>query len=110
MSVFNIKCYIFLLIFRVTFENMTNVCELIQEAAINALEGPNPPGYVATFGNVSPETFGDWVYIWTKNKPPGSTVSTALRTCLSYITNKKVPIFDYKKVLIFLKYKKIGVF
>ena len=54
---------------------MTKVCELIQEADISALLGPNPPDYVGTFGNVAVENTGDWVKIHQENYPQGASVS-----------------------------------
>lgn len=50
---------------------MTESCQLISKAAEVALDGPNPPTHVATFGDVTVEEVGDWLQI-ISNKPSGT--------------------------------------
>ena len=59
---------------------MTELCGLINQAAWNALIGPNPPEYVATFGNSDVEVTGDWVPILGVTEP--SAVSSLHRYVL----------------------------
>ncbi|XP_072015474.1 tectonic-3-like [Amphiura filiformis] len=47
---------------RVSYENVSNICEFIQASALNALTGQMPE-YVAMFGNSAVEVVGDWVPI-----------------------------------------------
>ena len=54
----------------VYFSNMTESCTQIQQVALNALRGPNPPDYVATFGNTPVESVGDWIQILGINDNP----------------------------------------
>jgi len=42
---------------------MTEACSQIQQMALEALRGPNPPDYVAVFGNTPVESVGDWFQI-----------------------------------------------
>ncbi|XP_006814551.1 tectonic-1 [Saccoglossus kowalevskii] len=53
----------------VAYENLTDICVLIQEAVNNTLFGSSPPTHVAMFGNSRVEMAGDWVPILYDNVP-----------------------------------------
>ncbi|XP_067655088.1 tectonic-3-like [Haliotis asinina] len=67
---------------QISMENVTNNCEMIQQAIINALEGSMAPvynpgtdaypatdRYVAIFGNSDVKKVGDWTPILVQNRP-----------------------------------------
>ena len=67
----------------VFFSNMTEACAQIHNESLTALRGPNPPDYVATFGNTIPENASDWVLMDIGNPPAAvSWNNTNSKICL----------------------------
>ncbi|XP_014877898.1 tectonic-1 isoform X4 [Poecilia latipinna] len=51
-----------------SLEDITN-CSLVSQSLLNVLRGPNPPQYVASFGNTLLENVLDWVPIKSNMNP-----------------------------------------
>ncbi|ELT91904.1 hypothetical protein CAPTEDRAFT_228697 [Capitella teleta] len=76
-----------------SFNNMTELCNLTQWAAWEALRGPNPSTYIASFGNSDVEKVGDWVPILGASDQPQRVIpGSDPGTCLNVLTGLNIQI------------------
>ncbi|CAH1785708.1 unnamed protein product, partial [Owenia fusiformis] len=77
--------------FRVSYNNIADVCTLIQQTALHALTLNQSDFYIATFGNSDVVKVGDWVKIIEQNKPTAEPYSQK-GGCLNIVLGMHIEI------------------
>ncbi|KAJ8048063.1 Tectonic-1 [Holothuria leucospilota] len=79
-------------IVEVSFSEISDICELIQEQILTALKGPLPDDYyVAMFGDSSVEVVGDWVQV-LQEEVSGTPTSSVKGTCNNMVTGVHIEV------------------